>query len=378
MKHFDDAVTDRRLTWSALKEHVLHAQGDEFYQNRYLVMKTSGSSGVPGLFPYSRDAVAVAIAAGMRHLAQNGVHPRPPWRTATIAGTTASHLTFRSAMLVRSPFLMKGIALPGDGALPELVVELNRFQPHALLAFPTVIVNLLREELAGRLRINPQVLSISGEVKLPELDDLLRYAWPECRLAEAYACTEIGMAGSSCPECGGIHLFEDLAIYETLDGDGRPVPAGESCDRLLVTNLINTALPLIRYEMGDRLRLKPEPNRCGRPWATVAAVEGRVDDMLLLPALAGGTVAVPPNTFMYLMSDLKTVGTYQVVHDPAGLAVAIIPAHGSAPDAVIAEVTLRVERWLQEVGAAPVGLRVRLVESLERVNGKLKLVRSAI
>src|SRR5215218_2934341 len=53
----------------------------------------------------------------------------------------------------------------------------------------------------------------------------------------------------------GMHLFEDLVIPEVVDNDYRPVPLGHSGDRLLVTVLFSRTIPLIRYELTDRLRL---------------------------------------------------------------------------------------------------------------------------
>jgi phenylacetate-CoA ligase len=53
----------------------------------------------------------------------------------------------------------------------------------------------------------------------------------------------------------GMHLFEDLLVPEVVDEDYRPVPPGVTGARLLVTVLFSRAIPLIRYEMTDRVRL---------------------------------------------------------------------------------------------------------------------------
>jgi len=55
-----------------------------------------------------------------------------------------------------------------------------------------------------------------------------------------------------------MHLFEDLVLAEVVDANGRPVPPGVSGDRLLVTVLFSRTLPLIRYELTDRVRLATE------------------------------------------------------------------------------------------------------------------------
>ena len=80
-----------------------------------------------------------------------------------------------------------------------------------------------------------------------------------------YATTE-GLYGHECPE-GSMHLFDDMCIVENVDEEDRPVPAGEVGARLLVTNLFNHALPLIRFEVSDlvaaragALSLRQEPD----------------------------------------------------------------------------------------------------------------------
>jgi phenylacetate-CoA ligase len=58
MSRFDHAVTDPRLRLDDLKRHLEHAGKEELYLGKYLVMSTSGSSGVRGIFPFTRKAVA--------------------------------------------------------------------------------------------------------------------------------------------------------------------------------------------------------------------------------------------------------------------------------------------------------------------------------
>ena len=61
-----------------------------------------------------------------------------------------------------------------------------------------------------------------------------------------YAATETGGVAAECRHHHGMHLFEDLVIPEVVDNDYRPVPLGQSGDRLLVTVLFRRTIPLIR------------------------------------------------------------------------------------------------------------------------------------
>ena len=99
---------------------------------------------------------------------------------------------------------------------------------------------------------------------------------------DLYAMTEVGIVGSDCPEHRGIHLNEDLAIFEAVDEANRQVPPGSASQKVLVTNLFSYSQPLIRYEISDMLTMAPDPCPCGRSLALVSAIEGGNEDMLLL------------------------------------------------------------------------------------------------
>ena len=80
---------------------------------------------------------------------------------------------------------------------------------------------------------------------------------------DGYASTETGMLASECDRHAGMHVFEDLVHIEVVDDDGRAVPDGTAGSRMLVTNLINRTLPMIRFELTDLVTIAPGPARAG-------------------------------------------------------------------------------------------------------------------
>ena len=84
------------------------------------------------------------------------------------------------------------------------------------------------------------------------------------------------MWGVECERHEGIHLFEDVALFENVDEEGRPVPAGEPGARLLVTSLHNLVQPIIRLEVTDVFTIDPSRadaagRSCGRGRSRAAA-----------------------------------------------------------------------------------------------------------
>jgi phenylacetate-coenzyme A ligase PaaK-like adenylate-forming protein len=137
-----------------------------------------------------------------------------------------------------------------------------------------------------------------------------------------YAATETGGIAAECALHTGMHLFEDLVLAEVVDADGRPVPPGVTGDRLLVTVLFSRTLPLIRYELTDRVRLATKPCPCGRPFRLLAAVEGRTDDLLRLPGRDGTRRPVHPVVFHRALELVDAAG-WQVRQDQDELTVLV-------------------------------------------------------
>ena len=138
-------------------------------------------------------------------------------------------------------------------------------------------------------------MTTSSELRTPAMTERIAAAFGVAPF-DLYATTE-GLFGCECERHDGIHLFDDASVVENVDEDNRPVPAGEPGARVLVTNLHNLVQPIIRLAVADVMVMDPEPCGCGRSLIRAAAVEGRCDDVLALPARGGGTVSVLPAQF---------------------------------------------------------------------------------
>jgi phenylacetate-CoA ligase len=103
----------------------------------------------------------------------------------------------------------------------------------------------------------------------------------QCPVRETYGMAEAVVAASECT-AGKLHLWPDAGITEVLDWQSdRPVPPG-TVGRIVATGLLDSDMPLIRYETGDSGALDPdeEPCECGRTLPRLLRVEGRNDDIL--------------------------------------------------------------------------------------------------
>jgi phenylacetate-coenzyme A ligase PaaK-like adenylate-forming protein len=371
MAEWDRIVCDPRLKLADVEQHAVGAHAAEPYLGEFAVFSTSGASGLRGLFVYGARDWELAVAHGMRAVARTGA--RPGERAIGIGAPPGVHMSQRIFGRLQSGDVPSLSALT---PLPEIVAALNDFQPAILFGYPSVVALLAAEQQAGRLRIAPRVMALGSEPLTPEVRDKVQQVWG-FDPAEYYATTEAPTLGSSTPEHPrAIELFEDLFVVEIVDEHDRPVPPGTAGAKVLVTNLENSTLPLIRYELADRVVESPEPNPAGRPYRHLAAIDGRTADTLTFPAREGGTVDVLPLRIGAPFAGLPQVRQFQIVHDPGGLDVRLV-LDPKAPRATAAIVRAAVLRVLEEAGAVAPAVVVTPVDALEREPGaaaKLKLV----
>jgi phenylacetate-coenzyme A ligase PaaK-like adenylate-forming protein len=367
MDEWNRIVCDPRLTLATVQAHTVA----EPYLGEFEVFSTSGASGLRGLFVYGTHDWEAAVAHTMRAVARTGARPGEP--TIGIGAPPGVHMSQRIFGRLQSGDVPRLSALT---PLPEMVAALNDFQPAILFGYPSVVALLAAEQLAGRLRIAPRVMALGSEPLTSEVRDKVHRAWG-FDPAEYYATTEAPTLAASTPaHPRALELFEDQFVIEIVDEHDRPVPPGTAGAKVLVTNLENYTLPLIRYELADRVVESPEPNPAGRPYRHLAAIDGRTADTLTFPARAGGTVSVLPLRLGGPFAGLPQVRQFQIVHDPGGLEVRLVldPRAARETPAIVRAAVLRV---LEEAGAVPPAIVVTPVEQLEREPGaaaKLKLI----
>lgn len=369
--------SDRRLTRDALDAHLAELGNDDtLFLGEYRVMASSGSSGRKGIYVYDRAAWRSFLAGAMRFTRAAGLRPRLPRpRAAWVAAPDAKHMTRRgTASLALGPF--RSLSLSAAQPLPELTAALDRFRPDALNGYPSALAMLAAEQLEGRLHIAPHTIATSSEVRTPEMAARIRAAWG-VEPFDVLGLTETGITAHDCAAHRGMHVLEDRCLFEVVDENGRPVPDGTAGHKVLVTNLDNYAQPFIRFEVTDLVTLTAEPCECGRTTRRITALEGRSDDILELPAAAGGVVRVHPIHLRSPLAAMADVAQYQVVEAADGLDVTIVPTAGAGGDAARRVATTLGEK-LAAQGVAALPIRVRVVPQIAREQGagKLKLIKS--
>lgn len=366
MSNWDAIVTDRRLTLAETERHLASMTGDAYLLEEYHAVASGGSSGRRGVFAWDWDGWAQVYLGFTRWLLRAAMRmdALDQGRTmALVAAEMPTHMTSAVGQTFANqatPVTRFPVTLP----MADIVAGLNELRPTVLSGYASILSELVREAREGRLRVAPRLVVATSEPLLPDLRGAIESVWG-APVMNWWGTSEAGATGSSCGFAPGMHLAEDMMIVEPVDDAYRPVAAGEKTTRVLVTNLVNPLLPLIRYEITDEVRLLEEPCPCGSAMARVDDIEGRTDDCFVYE----GGVVVHPHVLRSPLARDASVVEYQVRQTARGVDVDVL----CGADVDVGRLAREIAEHLRGVGLAGAEARVRRVEALPRTSaGKLR------
>ncbi|WP_233160153.1 phenylacetate--CoA ligase family protein [Pseudonocardia sp. MH-G8] len=386
MDRFDDWVTDPVVTVQRVQAFVADPAliGKSFRgaQTDYAVSTTSGTTGTRGVFLLDTRALevaGVAMARWLSSLLRPATLPRVlprviahRGRVALVVATGGHFASATAAARVGADSGGRTRSFPVATPLPELVAQLNAFQPAVLAPYATTAALLATEQQAGRLRISPALVALAAE-GLPEGEPARIAAAFGAPVGNSYAATECPFLSYGCRE-GWLHVNADWVILEPVDAQHRPTPPGEQSHTVLITNLANRVQPILRYDLGDSVLQRSDPCPCGNPLPAIR-VQGRAADLLTFPTPSGGTVTLTPLSLTTRLDKLPGVALFQIVQIvPTELTVRLQPAVGVDPDRTWTRVHRELTDLLADHGVGHVTVHRAAEPPRPATGGKYRLV----
>ncbi|MGW0701158.1 phenylacetate--CoA ligase family protein [Streptomyces sp. NPDC002867] len=382
MARFDDWVTDPEVTIDRVRAFVADpGRAGERFLGRYLATTTSGTTGHRGIFLLDDRAAAVVRALSLRA----ALRTLTPSVTARLLArrVRSAHIVATNGHLAAYAVIARSrkagrltargsLVLSAHSPLPELVDRLNRSRPVFLAGYATVIALLAGEQLAGRLRIAPVVVSLLAEGVSDHDHRRIRSAFGS-HLVNTYGCNESLALAYGCP-FGWLHVHSDWLILEPVDADHRPTPPGRESFTVLLTSLCRWAQPLLRYDLGDSVLLRPDACPCGDPLPAIK-VRGRAADLLSFPRRDGGTVRIVPMAFETLLESIPGIDLFQIVQTaPACVRVRIRSAAGADRERLWTAVRKKMVALLTAHGAGQVSVERAHEPPEQSPGGKYRVV----
>jgi phenylacetate-CoA ligase len=186
--------------------------------------------------------------------------------------------------------------------MDHIVTTHNRFKPAILYGYPSAIYHFIQfAEHHGNQLYEPRIIVPHAENLDSEITEKLKMTFPSAKIVNQYWSTEANIA-ETCPH-GHLHIDEDTVICEVVNKNE------SGSGDLLITNLYSFKQPIIRYKIGDRIRLSEKDCTCGRKTRVIEHIEGREIDSLILP-----DNRVIPVTALYLARFAGNIMAYQLVY----------------------------------------------------------------
>jgi phenylacetate-coenzyme A ligase PaaK-like adenylate-forming protein len=361
MAHFDDIVTDRRLSRKVVADFLTRSSnpGDRLYKE-FIVMHTSGTSGEVGYFLYAPGDYKRMNAGRQRNgkvlLAFLKKRTRRLQRiSVAFYGATGGHYAGVTSLALMQRGLLRlfvrAAAFEVNTPLPAVVAGLNDFQPELLFGYTTALRMLADEQRAGRLRIAPIVVMASGEVTTSNDMNVLSDTFGGATTLSIYACTEHMALGHSNPDGETMTLADDNLFFEL------------HADHTIVTNLFNYTMPLIRYRMSDILQQVSPPEA---PHIVIRNLVGRSELLPTFQNSAGATDFLSPHTINEIF--VQGVTRFQMrLTGPATFRFPVCVEPGldeAARAAVAAAVAARLNEILAQKGLGNVTFETLIVDEI--------------
>ena len=339
---------------------------DDYRGRGLLVFKTSGASGLPLSVYQSRWESFVLHVLKLRTLRALGLR----WRDRMLkihnryyAHRPPSWKAFQRLGLLRQEVI--------DPQSPDKVAALLRGkQAEVLMGYTGFLVRaaqILGADTNTSLR--PRFLVGGSETMTPFLRSQIQAGF-RAPVRDTYICQETGIVAWECPASGLYHVLDDSLVVEILR-QGLPCRPGE-VGEVVVTGLIQRAMPFIRYSLGDAVVLSDALCPCGRRSLSFERTLGKMQDFFWLP---DGREFNPWELAGLWTGRAAWIRQYELVQEaPDSVVMRIVPS-GPPPAEDVAALTEESRRIL----GPGVSFRAEFVQDIKPdAGGKFRIHRSAV
>jgi phenylacetate-CoA ligase len=332
------------------------------------VHASSGSHGKPTVVGYTRADLEVWIEVMARCMTMAGVRPGMVVHNANGYGLFTGGLGFHYG----GERIGATVIPVSGGFTARQAMLLSDLGGEALCATPSyalVIAQAIREASIDPADLPLELGLLGGEPWTEEMRDQL-----DRELAmdavNFYGLSEMcgpGVAAECRVARHGLHVQEDHFLVEVLDPEtGDAVPEGADGE-LVFTTLTKEAQPLIRYRTGDIGSVTSDPCECGRTMTRIAALRGRLDDMLIIRG-----VNLFPSTIETLLLGVEEVGPHYrlIVERPAEMDEVSVECEPAGVEIDRAALTQRLELLLRDHTGIRIDVSVVKPGTIPRSEGK--------
>lgn len=256
-----------------------------------------------------------------------------------------------------------------EQTLDHYLQQMDSYRPYLVRGLSAYLYVLALHILEHK-RTPPPIpcgLTPMGSSMTPRMRRVIEEAF-RCRVHETYGSAEMASIAAECTHQNGLHPFQGLFYVEVVR-KGRPAADGET-GRVLLTDLMNYAMPLLRYDIGDVAVVREGRCPCGVVSPRID-VQGRIQDCL--PG-ENGDVITPDKMVDWVLGAFPEVLAFQLEKQgPQDYYLQVMPQKEKVPD--LGEIVALVSRQLP----GNPRVRARVVDTiLPEPGGKYRFIKNRI
>lgn len=188
------------------------------------------------------------------------------------------------------------------------VKDYNKFKPSAIVSYTSPLFQLAEYILANKLEVHQPDSILTGAEPLYDFQrEIIQKAFG-AKVQNTYGCREVMLIASEAIDIEGLVINIDHLVVEVCK-NGEPIftEVGD----VLLTDLSNFAMPLIRYENGDQAIIDSLDSPDCFPLPRIRSIEGRKLDVIKTP---DGTL-LPGEFFPHLLKDFSAIRKFQIIQN---------------------------------------------------------------
>lgn len=344
----------RLLDKATVRERFDDLRSDDLALRKWTYDSTGGSTGEPVRLIHDCDyadwVCAMSLAGGAVACRRPGETKLYLWGSVRDLLAGQETLRTRLGRWMRDEKWLNSFRMSQE-LMASHVDFINRYRPARIIAHVESIVELARYvERRGLVVHSPTTIATSAGCLQPHMRELLlRVFRTEVFNQYGVRSREVAGMGTECERHEGLHVPLQCVLIEVLRDYGSPAEPEET-GRIAVTSLVNYAMPLIRYEIGDLGAWADAPCSCGRIWPLLRSVTGRISDTFVTSA--GTLVAGEYFNYVFYLQDW--VDRFQVVQESTSSILARIvprydlPGFAAAKEAGVEEILKKVRLAMGE------------------------------
>lgn len=202
--------------------------------------------------------------------------------------------------------MLNSFAMNKDN-MKDYVTEINRYNAKMIVSYVNPLYELSRFILANNLQVNAPEGILTGAEQLHDFQrEVIEKAF-NAPVYNTFGCREFMLIAAECKQEKSLHVNSDHLVVNVVNTAGDNI-IGESGD-LIITDLYNYGMPLIRYANGDRATMEDKPCQCNNPLPVISSIDGRKLDIIKTPT--GATI--PGELFPHMFKEYAGIERFQVI-----------------------------------------------------------------